>query len=156
MRNIYGKTAALCRLACIAGAVESGCGEEVVRQLEELGVNFGYMFQIRDDLLDFVSNTVKEGKPTQADFREGIYTLPVIYALQDQKIRPGIIRLIHMAKEECFGSREEEELKALVIEGGGIRRASEDMESCAKRAMQAIENLPDHGVSKVFRELLVL
>lgn len=156
MRNIYGKTAALCRLACIAGAVESGCGEEVVRQLEELGVNFGYMFQIRDDLLDFVSNTVKEGKPTQADFREGIYTLPVIYALQDQKIRPGIIRLIHMAKEECFGSREEVELKALVIEGGGIRRASEDMESCAKRAMQAIENLPDHGVSKVFRELLVL
>lgn len=156
MRNIYGKTAALCRLACIAGAVESGCGEEVVRQLEELGVNFGYMFQIRDDLLDFVSNTVKEGKPTQADFREGIYTLPVIYALQDQKIRPGIIRLIHMAKEECFGIREEEELKALVIEGGGIRRASEDMESCAKRAMQAIENLPDHGVSKVFRELLVL
>lgn len=156
MRNIYGKTAALCRLACIAGAVESGCGEEVVRQLEELGVNFGYMFQIRDDLLDFVSNTVKEGKPTQADFREGIYTLPVIYALQDQKIRPGIIRLIHMAKEECFGSREEEKLKALVIEGGGIRRASEDMESCAKRAMQAIENLPDHGVSKVFRELLVL
>lgn len=156
MRNIYGKTAALCRLACIAGAVESGCGEEVVRQLEELGVNFGYMFQIRDDLLDFVSNTVKEGKPTQADFREGIYTLPVIYALQDQKIRPGIIRLIYMAKEECFGSREEEELKALVIEGGGIRRASEDMESCAKRAMQAIENLPDHGVSKVFRELLVL
>lgn len=156
MRNIYGKTAALCRLACIAGAVESGCGEEVVRQLEELGVNFGYMFQIRDDLLDFVSNTVKEGKPTQADFREGIYTLPVIYALQDQKIRPGIIRLIQMAKEECFGSREEEELKALVIEGGGIRRASEDMESCAKRAMQAIENLPDHGVSKVFRELLVL
>ena len=156
MRNIYGKTAALCRLACIAGAVESGCSEEVVRQLEELGVNFGYMFQIRDDLLDFVSNTVKEGKPTQADFREGIYTLPVIYALQDQKIRPGIIRLIRLAKEECFGSREEEELKALVIEGGGIRRASEDMESCAKSAMQAIENLPDHGVSKVFRELLVL
>ena len=29
MRNIYGKTAALCRLACRAGAAESGCPEPV-------------------------------------------------------------------------------------------------------------------------------
>ena len=41
MRNIYGKTAALCRLACLAGAVESGCSESVQAQLEQLGINFG-------------------------------------------------------------------------------------------------------------------
>ena len=83
MSNIYGKTAALCRLACVAGAVESGCSDEVTSQLEQLGINFGYMFQIRDDLLDFISTSAEEGKPTQVDFREGIYTLPVIYAMQD-------------------------------------------------------------------------
>lgn len=45
MHNIYGKTAALCRLACLAGAVESGCSEDVQAQLEQLGINFGYMFR---------------------------------------------------------------------------------------------------------------
>ena len=40
MHNIYGKTAALCRLACLAGAVESGCSEDVQAQLEQLGINF--------------------------------------------------------------------------------------------------------------------
>lgn len=155
MHNIYGKTAALCRLACIAGAVESGCGKEVTAQLEKLGINFGYMFQIRDDLLDFVSNTAEEGKLTQADFREGIYTLPVIYALQDARIRPRITRLMHMAKEGRFGASEGAELKTLVIASGGLARAAADMKMYADRALRAIETLPDHGVTSVFRELLI-
>ena len=154
MRNIYGKTAALCRLACITGAVESGCTEEVQKQLEELGVNFGYMFQIRDDLLDFVSDTAEEGKLTQADFREGIFTLPVLYAMQDPGTKPRIVDLIRMAKEDRFGIEQAQLLKTLVTESGGLDRAAADMEMYAERALQAVETLPDHGVSGVFRELL--
>ena len=154
MSNIYGKTAALCRLACVAGAVESGCSDEVTSQLEQLGLNFGYMFQIRDDLLDFISTSAEEGKPTQVDFREGIYTLPVIYAMQDGQYRPRIIRLMQLAKKGGFGAAEEEELKALVVDSGGLAHASTDMKIYAQKAMRAVENLPDHGVSTVFRELL--
>ena len=154
MSNIYGKTAALCRLACVAGAVESGCSDEVTSQLEQLGINFGYMFQIRDDLLDFISTSAEEGKPTQVDFREGIYTLPVIYAMQDGQYRPRIIRLMQLAKKGSFGAAEEEELKALVVDSGGLAHASTDMKIYAQKAMRAVENLPDHGVSTVFRELL--
>ena len=154
MSNIYGKTAALCRLACVAGAVESGCSDEVTSQLEQLGINFGYMFQIRDDLLDFISTSAEEGKPTQVDFREGIYTLPVIYAMQDGEYRPRIIRLMQLAKKGGFGAAEEEELKALVVDSGGLAHASTDMKIYAQKAMRAVENLPDHGVSTVFRELL--
>ena len=154
MRNIYGKTAALCRLACSAGAAESGCSEEVKEMLEELGINFGYMFQIRDDLLDFISTSAEEGKPTQVDFREGIYTLPVIYAMQDGQYRPRIIRLMQLAKKGGFGAAEEEELKALVVDSGGLAHASTDMKIYAQKAMRAVEYLPDHGVSTVFRELL--
>ena len=154
MSNIYGKTAALCRLACVAGAVESGCSDEVTSQLEQLGLNFGYMFQIRDDLLDFVSTAAEEGKPTQVDFREGIYTLPVIYAMQEERFRSRINRLMQLAKKGSFGTKEEEELKALVVDSGGLSRASADMKKYAQKAMQAVENLPDHGVSTVFRELL--
>ena len=154
MRNIFGKTAALCRLACIAGAVESGCSPEVLKQLEELGINFGFMFQIRDDLLDYVSDTAEEGKLTQADFREGIYTLPVLYAMQDEKTRPQISGLVQKAKDGTFGNEEAALLKALVTSSGGLARAAADMELYAERALQAIDTLPDHGVSDVFRELL--
>ena len=154
MRNIFGKTAALCRLACIAGAVESGCSPEVLKQLEELGINFGFMFQIRDDLLDFISDTAEEGKLTQADFREGIYTLPVLYAMQDEKTRPQISGLVQKAKDGTFGNEEAALLKALVTSSGGLARAAADMELYAERALQAIDTLPDHGVSDVFRELL--
>ena len=154
MRNIYGKTAALCRLACMAGAVESGCSEEMQLQLEQLGINFGYMFQIRDDLLDFVSDAYEEGKLTQADFREGIMTLPVLYAMEDQQTKPEIIRLLHAAEEGDFGFEHAARLKTLVTVSGGLARAAADMQMYADRALQAIGNLPDHGVSDVFRDLL--
>ena len=154
MRNIYGKTAALCRLACLAGAVESGCSEGVQAQLEQLGINFGYMFQIRDDLLDFVSDTEEEGKLTQMDFREGILTLPVLYAMQDSQAKGRIIGLLRDAKEGVFGADQARDLKMIVTASGGLARAAADMEMYAERALQAIETLPDHGVSAVFRELL--
>jgi heptaprenyl diphosphate synthase len=154
MRNIYGKTAALCRLACQAGAVESGCSDSVQAQLEQLGINFGYMFQIRDDLLDFVSDTEEEGKLTQMDFREGILTLPVLYAMQDSQAKGRIIGLLRDAKEGVFGADQARDLKMIVTASGGLARAAADMEMYAERALQAIETLPDHGVSAVFRELL--
>ena len=154
LRNIYGKTAALCRLACLAGAVESGCSEEVQAQLEQLGINFGYMFQIRDDLLDFISDTEEEGKLTQMDFREGILTLPVLYAMQDQQARKRITGLLQAAREGAFGADQARDLKTIVAASGGLAKAAADMETYAERALQAIETLPDHGVSAVFRELL--
>jgi heptaprenyl diphosphate synthase len=154
MHNIYGKTAALCRLACLAGAVESGCSEDVQAQLEQLGINFGYMFQIRDDLLDFVSDTEEEGKPTQMDFREGILTLPVLYAMQDPQAKGRISALLQSARDGSFGADQARDLRTIVTASGGLARAAADMEMYAERALEAVETLPDHGVSAVFRDLL--
>lgn len=154
MRNIYGKTAALCRLACLAGARMSGCSEEIQAQLEQLGIHFGYMFQIRDDLLDFVSDSAAEGKLTWMDFREGILTLPVLYAMEKEEIRPQIVELIRSAKAGNFSSEDAGKLTRLTVVSGGMRRSVQDMEKHMTMALSTIENLPDHGVSNVFRELL--
>ena len=83
MHNIYGKTAALCRLACLAGAVESGCSEDVQAQLEQLGINFGYMFQIRDDVLGIYASGDVMGKDAAGDISEGKLTILFQY-VQDQ------------------------------------------------------------------------
>ena len=91
---------------------------------------------------------------TQMDFREGILTLPVIYAMEDAQTRARIIEFLHAVKEDRFSEENAGELKMLVTESGGLARAAADMEMYAERALQAVETLPDHGVSDVFRELL--
>ncbi|MDO5132593.1 MAG: polyprenyl synthetase family protein [Eubacteriales bacterium] len=154
MRNIYGKTAALCRLACTAGAVESGCEKIVQRHLEELGVHFGYMFQIRDDLLDFTSDTAREGKKTQTDFREGILTLPVIYAMENPAYRPELCALLRKAREGSFDREESARLVEAVTASGGIDRAAADMKMYAQKALESIDILPDSGVRSLFGGLI--
>jgi geranylgeranyl pyrophosphate synthase len=43
-------------------------------------------FQVVDDVLDLTATDVTLGKPAGQDLLEGIYTLPVIYALADDGI----------------------------------------------------------------------
>ena len=40
-------------------------------------------FQIVDDVLDITADESRLGKPAGKDILEGVYTLPVIYALRD-------------------------------------------------------------------------
>ena len=72
LQNIHGKTVALFRACCRIGAMESGCDERVSRMLESFGECLGFMFQMRDDLLDFVPDSSMIGKKAHQDFREGI------------------------------------------------------------------------------------
>lgn len=46
--------------------------------------NFGIMFQIKDDLVNFTGND--KSKPDKSDFKNGIYTAPVILWSQKNKI----------------------------------------------------------------------
>ena len=154
MRNIYGKTASLCKLACSAGAIESGCSAEVREHLENLGVHFGYMFQIRDDYLDFVSSGKKEGKPTQMDFKEGILTLPVLFATENREAGRRIRGLIRVARAGGFGENEAKELRDLVAGSGGLKRALEEINFHMKKVRDAADALPSGEVTKMVYGIL--
>ena len=49
---ITRKTAMLMRSCCAAGALSVGASAEQVQQISDFGLNFGILFQLRDDLLD--------------------------------------------------------------------------------------------------------
>ena len=49
---ITRKTALLMRSCCVAGAMSVGATSEQIRQISDFGLNFGILFQLRDDLLD--------------------------------------------------------------------------------------------------------
>ncbi len=81
-QRIYGKTAALFAAATEAAAVLGDAPEEEIAQLRDYGHHVGMAFQIMDDILDFVGDPGKVGKPVGGDLRQGTVTLPVFHYLQ--------------------------------------------------------------------------
>lgn len=81
--SIEGKTASLMASACRIGALVGGHSRETVEGLTDYGRHLGMIFQIVDDVLDLTASEQELGKPAGLDLAEGIYTLPVIYALRD-------------------------------------------------------------------------
>src|SRR5436190_5508037 len=80
---IEGKTAALFATSCRIGGMVSGVGDPSLDALPRFGRHLGMCFQIVDDVLDLSSTDDALGKHAGQDLLEGIYTLPVIYALRE-------------------------------------------------------------------------
>src|SRR5574341_755303 len=80
---IEGKTASLFAAACRIGGMVSGLGEADLDAITRYGHHVGMCFQIVDDVLDVTATEDVLGKPAGQDLMEGVYTLPVIYALSD-------------------------------------------------------------------------
>ena len=60
----------------------SNVSADTLDALTQFGQHLGMCFQIVDDVLDVTRTEAELGKPVGNDVLEGVYTLPVIYALQ--------------------------------------------------------------------------
>src|SRR5436305_12576139 len=81
--KIKHKTACLIAACSKGGAIVSGASEQEIALLHEYGMNLGIAFQITDDILDYTEDQSTIGKPAGNDLRQGMVTLPLIYALQE-------------------------------------------------------------------------
>jgi heptaprenyl diphosphate synthase len=75
------KTGSLIATSARFGAWLSGCDEDVVELITAYGERIGIAFQLSDDLIDVSTDTAMSGKTPGTDLREGVATLPVLYAL---------------------------------------------------------------------------
>jgi heptaprenyl diphosphate synthase len=91
---IRRKTAALIATSCRLGGMLSGSERDEVDGLTEYGQALGMAFQMSDDIMDLVSDRTTLGKDPGADLREGVYTLPVIYALRESARREELRALL--------------------------------------------------------------
>jgi heptaprenyl diphosphate synthase len=57
--------------------------EGIVDNMKDYGHCLGMAFQITDDILDIVADDRQIGKPAGNDLKQGIMTLPIIYALHN-------------------------------------------------------------------------
>jgi heptaprenyl diphosphate synthase len=89
--SIRGKTAALLATSCWLGATTAGASPHAADALACFGLELGIAFQIVDDVLDLYGHSHAIGKTAGSDLREGVFTLPVLMALQRD---PALVELL--------------------------------------------------------------
>jgi len=80
---IRRKTGALIATSCRLGGMLSDAPSGALDVLEEYGESLGLAFQLSDDIMDFTATETTLGKEPGQDLREGVYTLPVLHALEE-------------------------------------------------------------------------
>jgi octaprenyl-diphosphate synthase len=83
MKIIQGKTAILMSAACRGGAVLGNASQSQEDALSSFGLKFGFVFQMTDDILDYMAEEKALGKTLGKDLEEGKITLPLINLLKD-------------------------------------------------------------------------
>ena len=143
LENISGKTAELFSLSCSVGALESGTGERFAKQCGDIGQNIGMAFQIIDDILDYSQPATAIGKPVLEDVRQGVYSLPLLLALQKapQQVLPLLEKRGEITDEEV------ETLYGYVHEFGGVEAAKAYAEDYTDKALKGIKKLPDNDLN---------
>lgn len=134
------KTGSLIATAGRYGAMFSGAGPEQVRALHRFGETIGTAFQISDDVIDIASPATESGKTPGTDLREGVRTLPMLYALAEDG--PRADRLRELLTGPITDEAAIDEALTLLRGSDGLVRAADTLEEYAKRAHAQLDMLP--------------
>ncbi|SDF19949.1 polyprenyl synthetase family protein [Sporolituus thermophilus] len=133
--RIAKKTADFIAASCELGGLSAGLAPDEVAALRRYGHAVGMAFQITDDILDITATSAQLGKPAGNDLRQGILTLPVLYALQHSPCREELRRLVISRDLDELGL---ERGLTIVRDSGGIEYAYEHVSRYLKEARLAL------------------
>ncbi len=152
--KISHKTACLIAACCKGGAIVSQASDEEITLLNEYGQNLGIAFQIIDDVLDYTQDQSTIGKPAGNDLRQGMVTLPLIYALQEQP-HNGRYQQVHGLINGS--SHKDEDILSVVkwvTQSQGIEQAIADAHTYGNKARAALYHFPPSPGRDVLDELI--
>lgn len=138
---VYEKTACLISASGRFGATFSGADDDQVERLARLGGIVGTAFQISDDIIDIDSDPDESGKLPGTDLREGVHTLPVLYALAESG--PAADRLRTLLAGPVTDDAVLAEALGLLRASPGMVKAKETVADYAERARAELAALPD-------------
>ena len=148
LMRISGKTAELFALSLYIGAAESDCDKKLARLFWNIGHNIGMAFQIIDDILDYTSTDEQLGKEVGHDLRDGIYTLPLIYALEKKPAD-----LMKLLDQEELSQGDIQKIIELTREYGGIDKARALAKKYTNKAYSFMKRLPDNEYKIMLQEI---
>jgi heptaprenyl diphosphate synthase len=135
------KTGSLIATSGRYGAMFAGCAPEQVTSLWRFGDIIGAAFQVSDDVIDIDSDTEASGKTPGTDLREGVPTLPMLYAMQGEG--KAAARLRELLAAPLTDDALVDEALALLRAGDGIARARDTLGEQAQAARAELSALPD-------------
>ena len=148
---IREKTGVLIASAAFLGATHSGAKEEDVRTLKELGEAVGMIFQIVDDIIDIFSDSTQSGKTPGTDLREGVFTLPVLYAMRDSG--PAGEELRAMLTGPLVSDADVTRALDLIAHTDGRERALDDVRGYLADVDKHLDALPDIPANRAIRRI---
>jgi heptaprenyl diphosphate synthase len=158
MHVITEKTGSLIATSGRFGALFSGAplpiADRIARACEQLGV----AWQLSDDVIDITSDPAQSGKTPGTDLRQGVRTLPVLYALRSAAgtadLPPAEARLRWLLDEADL-SDEALLAEALALLRGhpAVAESRADVLSRAQEARNEIMALPDTPARAAFLAL---
>src|ERR671916_524482 len=134
------KTGSLVATSARFGARFAGVDEALVWELTAFGEEVGVAFQLSDDLLDIVSQEGASGKSPGTDLREGIATLPALFALAGDD--PADARLRELVSRPVTDDDEHAEALDLLRSSNALARANDVLAQYADRARARLDAVP--------------
>lgn len=138
--RIKRKTALLISASCQLGAAACGAPVSTQSLLRRYGHCIGMAFQITDDILDLVADQKQLGKPIGSDLRQGIVTLPLIYALKHSPHRDSLAKILSRDEKS---PDEVDEACRMVISCGGVDYSNKVVQKYVNSAREQLKGLPD-------------
>jgi heptaprenyl diphosphate synthase len=154
MRVIEDKTGSLIATSGRFGALFAGAPEALVDQIAEACMGIGVAWQLSDDVIDLASSTEESGKSEGTDLKQGVRTLPMLYALRSDSPDADEVRLrelLSLAELADPGLRSE--ALALLRKSPAIDEARETVRSWIGTAHQIVRGLPDVPARAAFESL---
>ncbi|MBS1007297.1 polyprenyl synthetase family protein [Leuconostoc suionicum] len=157
LTQITGKTAALFKLSVLFGATSSkGVSSQLLDVVGKLGENLGIAFQLLDDYLDFESITeqLSIGKPAGQDIRNGIYTAPILFALENPDINAELKELLALRDE--ITDDQLVHIHKIVLESDAMSRLNSLLAEYSQELDALLNKLPNDVLRQKLNHLATL
>jgi heptaprenyl diphosphate synthase len=154
MYVITEKTGSLIATAGRFGALFSGAPAGVADQIAAACEQIGVAWQLSDDVIDIASDSSQSGKTPGTDLRQGVRTLPVLYALRSTGQSPADARLRSLLDEADL-TDETLLAEALTLLRGhhAMKESRADVLNWLHEARASISALPDGPARAAFLAL---
>ena len=154
MYVITEKTGSLIATAGRFGALFSGAPAGVADQIAAACEQIGVAWQLSDDVIDIASDSSQSGKTPGTDLRQGVQTLPVLYALRSTGQSPADARLRSLLDEADL-TDEALLAEALTLLRGhhAMKESRADVLNWLHEARVSIGTLPDGPARAAFLAL---
>jgi heptaprenyl diphosphate synthase len=154
MHVITEKTGSLIATSGRFGAMFSGLPDETADLISDACLRIGVAWQLSDDVLDIASTAAESGKEQGTDLRQGVRTLPVLYALRGTAADADAVRLRELLTEADLTDPElHAEALTLLRKSPALEEAREAVRTWVREARDLLAQLPDMPARAAFESL---